>query len=69
MGIVSTNKLAQYPADGFFVVSFDEDWYRYHGMTEQANGDVLVHLTNFDTGATYDVGVAKVDRDQPFWQA
>jgi hypothetical protein len=69
MGIVTTTQLGDYRTDGTFLVSFDGEWFRYGGMTEQPNGDMLVHLRYLDTDAKFDIEVAKDDMGIPYWEA
>jgi len=68
METISTNKLQDSPADGTVVVGFDEQDFAYWGMTEQGNGDMLVHLDYLDgTSSRHDIEVAAQDRDEPYW--
>jgi hypothetical protein len=68
IGIATTNELRNYPADGSIFVGYDGQDYGYWGMTEQANGDVLVHLEYADASAQkHDIEVAKADLDQDYW--
>jgi hypothetical protein len=66
---LTTAELRNYPADGSLFVGYDDQDYGYWGMTEQANGDMVVHLEYADGGAErHDIEVAKADMDEPYWE-
>jgi hypothetical protein len=69
MGIISTNSLRTYRIDGSFLVNMDGEWFSYRGMTEQASGDMLVHLRYLDNGKPFDIEVRKEDMGQMYWEA
>lgn len=67
--MLTTNDLRKLPIDGSVFVGYDDLNFEYLGMTEQANGDMLVHLEIADAaGGRGDVEVAKADLDEEYWE-
>lgn len=65
---LTTNELRNYPADGSLWIGYDDQDYSYWGITEQADGSMVVHLEHADAGGCqHDIEVAKQDMDEPFW--
>ena len=66
--VLTTKELRDYPADGSIFIGYDDQNFAYWGMTEQTNGDMLVHLEYADGGAErHDVEVAKQDLEEEYW--
>lgn len=66
--VLTTKELRNYPADGSIFIGYDDQNFSYWGMTEQTNGDMLVHLEYADGGAErHDVEVAKQDLEEEYW--
>lgn len=66
--ILTTAELRNYPADGWLFVGYDGQNFAYWGMTEQASGDLVVHLEYADAGAErHDIEVAKEDLNEEYW--
>lgn len=61
----STIEISKLSYNGSVEVEIDGQWYVLQGMTEQANGDILVHLD--DNGHRVDIQVAFEDRNEPYW--
>jgi hypothetical protein len=67
--MLTTRQLIRNAPDGTLFVGYDDLNFSYWGRTEQANGDVLVHLEYADAGGErHDIEVAKVDLDEPYWE-
>lgn len=65
--MLSTKQLAHVVTNGSVMVEMDHEWFSYWGMTEQSNGDVLVHLRYTDTDASFDIEVARRDWFELLW--
>ena len=67
--MLSTNQLKEQPVDGTVFVGYDDLNVQYWGMTEQANGDMVVHFEHADAGGgKHEIEVAKQDLDEPYWE-
>lgn len=67
--MLSTKDLRDQPVDGTLFVGFDELTFQFWGMTEQANGDMLVHLEYADAaGGKLDIEVASADLAEAYWE-
>lgn len=68
MQTLTTAQLRNYPVDGSLFIGYDDLNFSYWGMTEQANGDVVVHLEYADASAQrHDIEVAKQDLNEEYW--
>jgi hypothetical protein len=65
--MLTTNQLKAEPVDGSVFVGYDGLYFHYWGMTEQAGGDMLVHLEVCGFGIKREIEVPRIDLDEKLW--